>query len=406
MWLVQWRIINMLLLFVFLIWLGLPQKSHGIFNVQPQSTTALITTTIYIPSIYQPNEVVITSEPTSTATLINSPAPTPTFTITPTLTLTPTASMTPTPTNTMSPTATPTLTPSPTNTITPSPTLTPTSTNTPTPTASMTPTVTPSPTATSDSSVLECNPTNGSGGLDPGNYSGLTVAGLNVALVVGDGYNPQTPTHLAFFLHGDGGIYDRFSSPTQPMTAFVNDHDWIFISPQAPNGQYWWKKWVGDHNQILADLFQEMFTNYNLCQNQLFGSGVSGGSEFWTSSFFPFKGDDYPAHMVLNCGGWRSPHWRVTELGQQPEVVAKSSFNYVYGTKDYLTPGIEIGINTYTTAGFKVYINLLDGAGHCDEWYINGLTTAPQHTVIEWERIATELGVIETELDNETVISR
>lgn len=312
------------------------------------------TITIYLPLIW------LDSEPTE-------PTATPTATDTPT----PTATDTPTPTETMTPTPTETMTPTPTATDTPTPTL--------------------------DPAVFSCNPSGGSGGLSPGIYDNLTIAGLKAVLVVGDGYDPQTPTYLSFFLHGDGGNYYRFVDPTYPMTQFVNDHDWILVSPQSPNGNRWWSEfWEEDNIDEMAAVLQTMFEQYNLCQNLVFGSSVSGGSEFWANNFFPNRGGDYPVQMVLNCGGdvWLyTSRRRIYTLGQDPAVVAKSSFTFVYGTEDYLYDTILKAIDIYTDAGFEVYIDETEGLGHCDTWFSQGFPTAADKIITHWDRIAQQRGV-------------
>ncbi|MDX1523469.1 MAG: LamG domain-containing protein, partial [Anaerolineae bacterium] len=187
---------------------------------------------------------------------------------------------------------------------------------------------------------LTCNPTNGSGGLAPGSYV-TTVAGLDAAVVVGDGYNPNTPTYLAYFLHGDGGNYDPYASTSNEINQYINEQDWIFVSPLAPNGQKWWDEWVGDHNVAFAQVLDEMFANYNVCRDIVFGSGGSGGAEFLTSYFFPALGATYPAHMVLTCGGGQDDgnsftRQQVEAHSQMPAVVNNTTFDYVFGTEDYL----------------------------------------------------------------------
>lgn len=89
-----------------------------------------------------------------TSSVLATPTPTPTNTVTPTNTPTNTVTPTNTPTNSETPTVTPTSTVTPTPTVTstetntPTPTVTPTNTETPTPTSTETPTVTPTSTET------------------------------------------------------------------------------------------------------------------------------------------------------------------------------------------------------------------------------------------------------------------
>lgn len=237
-----------------------------------------------------------------------------------------------------------------------------------------------------------CNPTRGSGGLGPGIYD-TTVAGLNAIVVVGDGYHPQQPAYLGFHIHGDGGDYDKFRKADNPVTKFVREHGWVLVSVQSPNGKSWWQNWIGDHNQKLANAFDEMFARYNLCRDIVFGSSGSGGSEYWTSYFFPEKGDVYPAHTVVSCGGSSAARQRIAELGKMPHVVARSTFYFVYGTEDYLVPSIERSIAAYTNAGFNVPVERLVGAGHCNKWRDQGFPTQSDQIVAKWAVMASRFGI-------------
>ena len=242
-----------------------------------------------------------------------------------------------------------------------------------------------------------CNPTGGTGGLSPGRYE-TTVAGLNATVVVGEGYDPQEPTYLGFFIHGDNGSWTKFQSASNPVTQFVNQRSWIFVAPQSPNGgASWWTDWNGDHNKALGQVLDEMFAKYNVCRDVVFGSSGSGGSEFWTAYFFPEKGAGYPAHVVIGCGGNdghdSTSRRQIIDLGQNPDVVAKSSFEYVYGTEDYLYDLIIESIELYTNAGFNVYTLELPGAGHCNEWPSQGLPTLSEQIATHWADRAAALGI-------------
>jgi hypothetical protein len=269
---------------------------------------------------------------------------------------------------------------------TPTPVPTGVPTNTPTPTQTPTPGTTPQPVPVS------CNPTGGSGGLQPGTYH-TTVAGLNAIVVVGKGYQPQNPTYLGFFIHGDGGLYRQIEKSSNPITQFANQHGWILVSPQAPNGSSWWANWQGDHLQALAGVLDQMFAKYNVCRNIVFGTTGSGGSEFWTSQFFPNKGGQYPAHTVIACGGSGGNATKLAALAKNPDTVARSTFHYVYGTADNLYPGILRSITSYRNAGFNVYTEEIQNAGHCNVWPNQGLPTWPEWTVTFWTQMAGRLGV-------------
>jgi len=237
--------------------------------------------------------------------------------------------------------------------------------------------------------VLDCNPSYGLGGLAPGIHV-TTVAGLNAVVVVGDGYDPQQPTHLAFYLHGDEGAYLQFQSPNHPMTQFVKGRGWIFVSPQSPNaGASWWSNWQGDHNEALAQVFEEMKAQYNVCRNLVFGATLSGGSTFWARNFFPNKGGQHPAYTVMLCGGVlpsKSDRPKVITLGQNPAIVAESSFEFVYGTEDFLYNNIQQTIEFYTGAGFEVSKEEIAGAGHC-------VPNFSSYIIAHWTARAAALGV-------------
>lgn len=248
-------------------------------------------------------------------------------------------------------------------------------------------------------SSTTCNPTGGSGGFAPGRYE-TTVGGLNATVVVGEGYHPGTPTYLGFFIHGDNGSWTKFQTSSNPVTQFVNQHNWIFVAPQSPNGgQSWWTSWSGDHNEAFAHVLDEMFAKYNVCRNVVFGSSGSGGSEFWTTYFFPEEGDRYPAHTVIGCGGddglGSAGDRKIIALGQDPNVVARSTFEYVYGTEDYLYNLIQQSIEIYTEAGFTVYVHEIPGAGHCNRWTDEGLPNLSERIAQYWGVRGTALGVLD-----------
>ncbi len=242
---------------------------------------------------------------------------------------------------------------------------------------------------------LSCNPTGGSGGRGPGIYE-TKIQGLNVQLVVGDGYDPDTPTKLAFFLHGDGGRYVRFDK-SDPVNQLVNEQDWILVSPQSPNGgEAWWTNWNGNHVTKLANLFDEMFQKYNVCRDIVYGSGGSGGPEFWTAQFFPRRGGQYPAHMVMGCGGGQASgasaiRDKLVELGQDFDTVNNSTFDFVYGTHDYLYASIRGSVGLYRHAGFHVREEVMKRAGHCNEWPGDGFPNLTDKIAEHWSQLIVEL---------------
>jgi hypothetical protein len=236
-----------------------------------------------------------------------------------------------------------------------------------------------------------CNPTSGSGGLPPGSYQ-TTVAGLDAIIVIGQGYKPEEPTYLSFFIHGNSGDYTWFKSSSNLVNKFVNEHNWIFVAPRSPMGTSWSAPWDASLNEAFAQVLDEMFAKYNVCRNTIIGSSRSGGSIFWTGFFFPEKGGDYPAHVTLLCGGLaahnKESKQKVRDLGQNAEVVSRSTFDYTYGTEDYLYKYITGSIKLYSEAGFKVDSMVLPGVSHCMPFNFSF-----ERIVDSWEGRIQELGL-------------
>jgi hypothetical protein len=239
------------------------------------------------------------------------------------------------------------------------------------------------------SAPANCNPTGGSGGLAPGAYD-TTVAGLKAVIVVGTGYKPQNPTYLGFNIHGDGGNYAKIQKSNDDLNILANEQGWILISPLAPDGNSWWQNWDQSFNNVFDNVLEEMFRKYNVCRDVLYGTTGSGGSVFWTSYFFPDKGGKYPAHVVIACGG-ASGHSieavnQIKALGKNPTVVARSTFHYVYGSADNLYDNIQRSITRYREAGFKVQVQEIAGAGHCNVWKDQGLPDWHERAAAIWKQ--------------------
>lgn len=85
----------------------------------------------------------------------------------------------------------------------------------------------------------------------------------------------------------------------------------------------------------------------------------------------------------------------IIDLGQDLDVVAKSTFDYVYGTEDILYEWglIQRSIAIYTQAGFKVYTTELVGAGHCNEWTDEGFPDMSTQIAAHWENRVAALGI-------------
>lgn len=219
----------------------------------------------------------------------------------------------------------------------------------------------------------QCNPSGGIGGLAPGSYD-TTVAGRKAMVVVGRNYNPARPTLLAFYLHGDEGDYKLLTGNTRTRQ-LVDELGWILVSPRALGDEQQafkpWRTYFIANKAKLVEIFETLFTQYNLCRDLLVGSAASGGSFFWDIFFFPGKGLQYPAFMLLNCGAgpsFANPHAAglVTQLGQTPAIVVRTRVQLSYGSDDFLFANIQESIKRLREAGFGVVVDEMAGKDHCD----------------------------------------
>lgn len=234
----------------------------------------------------------------------------------------------------------------------------------------------PNPPVVGTVGITGCNPSGGLGG-QIGQYE-TTIAGLPVAVWVSSSYDPAKPNHLSFYLHGDdiGGNGYRAPLYSSWLDTLLTEKGWVFVSPQAKarssDGAHSWYAFPHEHIAALTQIFEEMYSKYNLCRNALFGASASAGSVFWAREWFPRKGATYPAHVILNCGSGGlkdSEAWDLDEmarsLGQNPDVNARSLFHFAYGPDDFLFDQIQETLAFYTSAGFRVVDGRLAGEGHC-----------------------------------------
>jgi hypothetical protein len=229
-------------------------------------------------------------------------------------------------------------------------------------------TTNPPPVVTSVSNPY-CDPSGGSGGNPPGIYDTM-IAGRPARVIVGDGYDPRTPTRLAFFLHPDGGGYriDDY------VYLLAKRKGLILVSPQAPKSTDRWWQWYANPDQniaFLSNVFEEMFARYNLCRDMLVGGSMSGGSYFYDRYFLPHRGGKYLAKMILTCGGGALGSGSgdeddlVMRLAENPEIVARTELQYSYGSEDFLYNEIQQSINFLISSGFRVVNDEMPGVGHC-----------------------------------------
>ncbi|MFK7805743.1 MAG: hypothetical protein AB8G95_29200 [Anaerolineae bacterium] len=240
-----------------------------------------------------------------------------------------------------------------------------------------------------DSRTIECNPSNGSGGLAPGTYADTTIAGQPAIVVVSENYDPATPTFLAFYLHGDGGGYNFYSQDGRPLNNLIRDNGWIFVSPQSfvdsdSGVTRWWGGGVSSNAtgnagieanaQLLEDVIEDMYSKYNLCQNVLLGHSASGGSWFYDGYFVPTRGDRYPAFMNIACGSsgitnsWAGfPFYsNLLTFNDNASIQNRTQMHYTIGDEDFLFAPAERAIPHYQGRGFNVTTDILPGVEHCD----------------------------------------
>ena len=228
-------------------------------------------------------------------------------------------------------------------------------------------------------SGVECNNSGGSGGLSPGEYD-VTIAGRDVLLIVGTGYDSSHPSILTFYLHGDGAADRTFL--TNDKRELVGDNGWIYVAPRAINDS-WASGGVGStatsnatiesNAQLLGDVFDAVFADYNVCRNVLLGSSASGGSWFYDGYFLSTRGDQYPAYMNIACGSsgidssWSGFHFvdDLLSFTTDPAIQARTKLHYSIGTADFLYPRAQQAIPYLRSLGFDVTTDIRPGVSHC-----------------------------------------
>jgi len=233
--------------------------------------------------------------------------------------------------------------------------------------------------AQTGSSGVSCNASGGSGGLSPGRHD-ITIAGRPALLYIGSGYQPSQPAMLTFFLHGDGANTQAILAPVKQE--LMDDNGWIYVAPRA-NGTIWYANGIGSqpsdnlgieaNAQLLEDVFEELFDDYNLCRNVLLGSSASGGSWFYDAYFLATRGADYPAYMNLGCGSSGiNPSWDgfpfysdLLTFNTDADILARTKLHYSIGTADFLFPAAQDAVPHLQSLGFDVTTDFRSGVGHC-----------------------------------------
>lgn len=246
----------------------------------------------------------------------------------------------------------------------------------------------------------------GSGGLEAGIHD-TEINGHPAIIVVPQNYNPEKPTHLAFRLHGDGGdkTYEFYTysvnSASSTINKFIEKKNWVLVSPRSPLDNYAW--WGGMHlknieeTKLQADHFRDvleyMFEHYNLYYDKIYGCGLSGGAEFFTSQFVVWHGDNFNISMVLLSGGdwpWLSGSREKAEKIIIPKIAKNMNWTYVYGSNEskIMFDGIKRGINYFRNLGVNIDDVILNGAAHHNQWVQQGFLHPSEQIVKYWEELS------------------
>lgn len=212
-------------------------------------------------------------------------------------------------------------------------------------------------------------PSNGTGGA-----TGLTEVNFTDTNGVRSSYKinapadagPQKAYGLHIHLHGDGGGgYKDFPNKETRQNL-------IGVTVKAPSQSLQWGRQQGvAHANFLNDLIQnELAKKYNVDQDKIYFSGVSGGAYFLSGHFIPMFGRLYKSGAFLMCGGMRP-----AVAFESPEFLKsfRVHFQTTSGERQDITTSVRAAI-----AGFKAELDKLGGAdgqqtsefagagGHCE----------------------------------------
>jgi hypothetical protein len=215
-------------------------------------------------------------------------------------------------------------------------------------------------------------PTGGSSDFTAGVHE-VTIGGRPAVILVGENYDPATPTYLAYYLHGDEGGYDWWTSPSSPIAQLINEKGWVYVAPLAPQtgDNFQWENNRESNLQLVEEVLEFMFSNFNVYREHVFGAGASGGSFFHDAFFYPTKGQQFPSYFALTCGASGmaegGTNYSAVESASNDELfLSRSELHYAIGTEDFLFPPALISMETYSELGYSVSADILEGVGHCD----------------------------------------
>jgi hypothetical protein len=209
-----------------------------------------------------------------------------------------------------------------------------------------------------------------------GGATGLVEVPFTDSTGLASSYKINAPTDagqkvygLHIHLHGDGGGGDK-DFPNKEAR-----NDLIGVTVKAPNTTLTWGRAQGKpHAFYLNELIQkELLKKYNINQDRIYFSTVSGGSFFMVGSFIPEYGASYNSAAFVMCGGeaprvafadpkmlgkWRI-HFEVT-AGERADIMA----NVQASVNAYKSAAASAGVSSDVQAKLQT-MSVQGPGGHC-----------------------------------------
>lgn len=222
------------------------------------------------------------------------------------------------------------------------------------------------------------NATNGSGGTyrdarDVAYSNGESSSSYHLYAGHLDG---EEPHGIVFYLHGDGAVEYQWpeSGAREQYLELAREHSLMLVMPRTPDrvGSDTW--WEGEESvEYAADLLDHLGTQYNLDLNQVYWTGLSGGSDVIAGKLMKDHSDGWTggaAIMVAGGGAWGAP-------GQSISDSLKSNFSmhWVVGSRDTPAAGgssgdfnalaaAERGESHYEAYGLDTSLTIVPGLTH------------------------------------------
>lgn len=186
--------------------------------------------------------------------------------------------------------------------------------------------------------------------------------------------NPTGNEGLNVLLHGDGGnVFFKMPNAVTQQTNLIG------VSLLAPNQPM---KWGGEnrngmqrpdgpqHAQLVADFIQQTLPQMGVKfdPNQVFFTGVSGGSLTLTSAVMPLFGDKFNAGMLILCGGLPPQANLVPQGLQASKIPQRVHFQTTTNELAQLKQSIPAAIQNFASVAGSSAKFTADGSpngGHC-----------------------------------------